>query len=292
LTSITNAKPKVSPFQYTTKKPIPGMLPYQDVYFQLVEVPALVEGASEGKMKGSQVLGMARNADGLIIMIDLSRNAVKQLEILSLELEKAGIIIEKPAGEVEITRRSFGSGIQITGGGVLIDCTSKDIKKMLKNYRITSALIRIRGKISLEDLENSLFSKTIYKPAIIIANKTDYSGADEKLLDLKENLNTRNIPLIAISCKNNHGLDKLGKEVFRMLRIMRIYTKEPLKKEPSEKPIVVEEGTRIIEVAKKLSNEIFRKFKYSRIWGPSAKYQNIKVGSEHILKDGDIIEIH
>jgi len=68
LTSLTSAKAQVSPVYFMTKKPIVGMMPYKDIQFQLVEAPALVKGASEGRMNGPQILGLARNADGLILM--------------------------------------------------------------------------------------------------------------------------------------------------------------------------------------------------------------------------------
>ena len=68
LASLTNAKAEITPVPYTTRKPIIGMLPYEDVQFQLVEAPALVKGATDGRMEGPQILGLARNADGLVLM--------------------------------------------------------------------------------------------------------------------------------------------------------------------------------------------------------------------------------
>jgi ribosome-interacting GTPase 1 len=49
LAAVTNAKPEISPLPFTTQKPIPGMMQFEDVQFQLVEVPAIVEGAAEGR---------------------------------------------------------------------------------------------------------------------------------------------------------------------------------------------------------------------------------------------------
>ncbi|MEM2915315.1 MAG: TGS domain-containing protein [Candidatus Bathyarchaeia archaeon] len=292
LASVTNAKPEISPLPYTTQKPVPGMLPYKDIQFQLVEAPALVEGAAEGKMSGSQILGMVRNADGLILMVDLSVNPIAQFMMMNSELEKSGILIEEPEGQAEVIRRSSGVGIQIIGGGVLVDCTAEDVRRMLSSYRVTSALVKIRGKIRLDDIEESLYSNTIYKPTLIIANKTDVNGAYERFVSLKEALKEHRIPLLAVSCQNNQGLEKLGEAVFKMLGIIRVYTKEPNAKEPTDKPVVAEEGTTVIDIAKKLHSELYRKFKFARVWGPSAKYPGEKVGVAHMLQDGDVIEIH
>ncbi len=39
--SLTNARPEVSPAPYTTWKPSPGMMPFQDIQIQLIDTPAL-----------------------------------------------------------------------------------------------------------------------------------------------------------------------------------------------------------------------------------------------------------
>jgi len=291
LTSLTNAKVEVSPIYFTTREPAVGMLPYHDIQFQLVEAPALIEGAAEGRMEGPQILGLARNADGLILMVDLSADPIEQFRMLRSELGQAGIMIEKPEGEVEIIRRSAGVGLQMIGSGVLVDCTLEDVRRLLANYRINSALIRIRGKVTLETLEESLFSSLVYKPAILVANKLDAAGAEENLIKLKEFMKDIKIPLIPVSCKDNRGLEKLGDCIFQMLRIIRVYPKEPGVKKPSSKPLVIEEGTMVIEAAKRLHSKLYKEFRYARIWGPSAKYPGQRVGSTHVLKDGDMIEI-
>ncbi len=60
LRAVTNAQVEVTPYPYGTKIPVPGMLTYEDIQFQLVEVPAIVEGSSEGRADGFMKLSMAR----------------------------------------------------------------------------------------------------------------------------------------------------------------------------------------------------------------------------------------
>jgi len=291
LTSLTGAKAEISPVYFTTRRPIVGMLPYKDIQFQLVEAPALVEGASDGRMEGPQILGLARNSDGLILMVDLSGDPLRDFNMLRSELERAGIMIEKPEGEVEVIRRSGGAGVQMIGGGTLVDCTLDDVRRLLSNYRINSALVKIRGKVTLDMIEESLFSSLTFKPTILIANKLDAPGAPENLARLREAIDEDKIPLIPVSCNRRIGLEDIGHQIFRMLRIIRVYAKEPGEKKPSPKPLVIEEGSTVIAAAKKLHSKLYREFKYARIWGPSAKYPGQRVGSNHILMDGDIIEI-
>ena len=200
-------------------------------------------------------------------------------------------MIEKPEGEVEIIKRSTGVGLQIIGGGTLVGCTLEDVRRLLANYRINSALIRIRGKVTLETLEESLFSSLVYKPTVLVANKLDASGAKENLIRLRESMKGVVIPVLPVSCKNNEGLEKLGDYIFKMLRIIRVYPKEPGEKKPSSKPLVIDEGATVIEAARKLHSKLYKEFRYARIWGPSAKYPGQRVGATHVLKDGDVIEI-
>ncbi|MEM2500480.1 MAG: TGS domain-containing protein, partial [Candidatus Bathyarchaeia archaeon] len=119
-------------------------------------------------------------------------------------------------------------------------------------------------------------------------------NSKENIALLKDYLDAewQGLPLLVVSCLRNEGLKDLGKILFRMLEIIRVYTKEPSSKEPSERPLIVKKGTSVIDVAKKLHSEIYKGFKYARIWGPSAKYPGERVGPSHILMDGDIVEIH
>lgn len=291
LASITNAKPEVSPIPYMTRKPIPSMLQYEDIQFQLIEAPALVEGASRGRMHGTQILGLARNSDGLIIMVDLSEDSVRQFRIILSELEAAGMTVEKLEGEVEIVRSRSGLGVKVVGNGSLTDCTLDDVRRLLNEYKIGSAIVKVRGKVTLDMIEDSIFSSYTYKPAIIIANKLDIDGAEKSLKRLIREVNGR-IPIIATSCLTREGLNKIGETIFHMLGIIRVYSKEPSSKKPSGKPVVVKEGARAIDIAKRLHSELYRRFRYARVWGPSAKYPGERVGPDHIMMDGDVIEIH
>ena len=74
LRAVTNSQVVPAPWPFSTNTPTPGMLTFLDIQFQLVESPPIVEGSSEGRADGFKVLSVARNADGLIIVIDLTRD--------------------------------------------------------------------------------------------------------------------------------------------------------------------------------------------------------------------------
>jgi len=291
LAAITNAKVEVSDYPYTTREPTPGMLRYEDLQFQIIEAPALTEGSSEDEFKDVQTLALARNADGLLLMVDLSQNPSKQLSMIINELEKARIIIEKPRAKVEIEKQHLGAGLRITVVGRLVDCNLKDVEILLKSYRISDGIVKIYGEATLDDVEDAIFESTIYRPAIVIANKADVPEAAEKLYELKNiiGMQTRILP---ISCKTQTGLESLGKEIFQSLDIIRVYSKEPSRKDHSPKPFVLKRGATILDVAKQIHSDFYKQFAYAKVWAERLTFSPQKVGLSFTLKDGDIVEIH
>jgi ribosome-interacting GTPase 1 len=76
-----------------------------------------------------------------------------------------------------------------------------------------------------------------------------------------------------------------------MLKIARIYTKEP-GKDKATIPIVVRSGIKVGDLAKIIHNDFYDRFKYARIWGSSANFPNEKVGIDRELLDGTIIQLY
>jgi ribosome-interacting GTPase 1 len=291
LASVTNAKVEVSDYPYTTQEPVPGMLQHEDLQFQLVEAPALVKGSADGETWGLQTLGLARNADGLVLMVDLSENPREQLSLILSELEKARILTQKPSAKVEIERKHVGAGLRIILLGRLVDCTMQDVETLLKGYRIRDAIIKIHGEAALDDVEDAIFESTIHRPAIIIANKADTIEATKNLNELKAFLGNK-YALLTVSCKSPFGFEKLGARLFRALDIIRVYTKEPVKKEHSPKPFILKRGATIADLARLIHTDFYRRFSYAKVWAKRLRFSPQKVGTSFVLEDKDIVELH
>ncbi|MEM0058178.1 MAG: GTPase [Candidatus Bathyarchaeia archaeon] len=291
LSALTNARVEVSPAPYTTREPVPGMLNYEDIQFQLVEAPALREGAAEGKAWGLQTLALARNADGLILMVDLTQEPVEQLSIILGELEKTRILVSKPRARVEIERKFMGAGLRIIVLGRLLDCTFKDVEELLKSYRVTDAVVKIYGEATLDDVEDAVFESTTYKPAIIVANKIDVEGAEANLKLLEEYVGGQ-LPIIAVSCKTGQGLEEIGASLFQALDLIRVYTKEPSERNPSPKPFVLRRGSTVHDLARNIHSDFSENFAYAKVWSKRLIFSPQKVGATFVLEDGDVVEIH
>lgn len=290
LTSVTNAKTEVSDYPYTTREPVPGMLQFEDLTFQLVEAPALVHGAAEGGLGGLQTLGLARNADGLVLMVDLSEDASQQLTMILDELEEARILTQKPRGRIEIERKHVGAGLRIIVLGRLLNCNIRDIENLIKGYRILDGVVKIFGEVTLDDVEDAIFERTVYRPAIVVANKRDTPAAEKALQRLKQTVGDK-LSIVLVSCQTRTGLEKLGAEIFRALDIIRVYTKEPKDKEPSSNPFILKRGSTVANLAKQIHSDFIERFAYARVWAKRLAFSPQKVGPSFILEDKDVVEL-
>ncbi|XES77748.1 MAG: GTPase [Candidatus Bathyarchaeia archaeon] len=291
LAAVTNAKVEVSPVPYTSRDPVPSIMNYKDIQLQILETPAITEGSADGKLWGTQTISSARNADGLILMVDLSSDPVWQLQLLLGELEKARIATTKPKGKVEIDRKHTGTALRIVLVGKLLDCNMKEVEELLRSYRINDAIVKISGEVSFEDIEETIFQTSMFKQTLVVANKLDMPGAKANLQRLTQFVNGK-LPIIAISCQQKLGMDKLGDAIFDTMEIIRIYTKEPSKREPSNKPFTLTKGATLQDLAKSIHGEFVHNFAYARVWAKRLVFSPQKVGLTFALEDGDIVEIH
>jgi ribosome-interacting GTPase 1 len=290
LASITNAKVEISDYPFTTLKPVPGMFAFEDIQFQIIEAPPLMQGAADGENLGTQILGLARNADGIILMVDASQDTRAQLSMILNELEKAKIAFQKPHSRIDIERKFRGAGLRILLLGRLINCNLKDVEMLLRSYRIVDAVVRIQGDATLDSIEDAIFEATVYRPAIVIINKMDSFGAKEELEKLAEFVNGQ-IRVVPVSCKTKQSLESLGRELFNALGIIRIYTKEIGVKKPSPKPFILKRGATVQDLAKLIHSDFFKRFSSARVWSKRLTFSPQKVGLAFILDDKDIIAI-
>ncbi len=289
--AATNSKVLVTSTPYSTHEPVPGIMSYGDVQFQIVEAPAVMEGSADGRAGGHITLGLARNADGVILMVDLSHDPVGQLELVLGELEKSRVLVTKPSGRVDIDRRHAGAALRIILVGRLLDCSMQDVEDLLRSYKINDAIVKISGDVRLDDVEDAIFETTTYKPAVVVANKLDLKGAAANLRHLKQYVNGK-LPVVAMSCEQKTGLDELGKTLFYSLGIIRIYTKEPGMKVHSDHPFALRRGVTINDLAKNIHKEFVQNFLFAMVWAKRLPFSPKKVGLGFALEDGDIVEIH
>jgi small GTP-binding protein len=129
-----------------------------------------------------------------------------------------------------------------------------------------------------------------HQRALVIGNKLDLDGADKNFEALKGEYGGR-FPLIAISAQQGMGLEELKSKIYEVLDIIRVYTKAPGSKPDFTDPIVIPRGSTLADAAAEVHKDFAANMKYARIWG-SGKHDGVMARRDHILKDGDIIELH
>ena len=127
------------------------------------------------------------------------------------------------------------------------------------------------------------------KKALVVGNKLDLDNEGWNYSSLKQEYGEK-LPLLALSAIAE-GLDELRLAIFRLLNIIRVYTKVPGGKPDYEDPIVLATGSNLEEAAASVHKDFAKKMKYARIWG-SGKHDGVMARRDHVLQDGDIIELH
>jgi len=90
LSSISEAKPKIADYPFTTITPNLGVVPYRDHHsFVVADIPGIIEGAAEGKGLGHRFLRHIERNSILLFMIPIdSQDIQKEYEILLEELKR------------------------------------------------------------------------------------------------------------------------------------------------------------------------------------------------------------
>ncbi|MCK4552958.1 50S ribosome-binding GTPase [Candidatus Pacearchaeota archaeon] len=93
LSKLSGMKIKTAEYDFTTLKPIPAVVKLNGAQIQIVDLPGLIEGATEDAGRGKRLIGIVKNTDGILFMIDLAKDYSKAEKVYN-ELVKANI--QKP----------------------------------------------------------------------------------------------------------------------------------------------------------------------------------------------------
>ena len=87
---ITKTTSEVGAYEFTTLTCIPGVIEYKGANIQLLDLPGIIEGASQGMGRGRQVIAVARTADCVLMQVE-AHKWDHQIPKLTEELEAVGI---------------------------------------------------------------------------------------------------------------------------------------------------------------------------------------------------------
>jgi hypothetical protein len=96
--------------------------------------------------------------------------------------------------------------------------------------------------------------------------------------------------LLPVSAETGRNLDWLRRAVFDRLEIIRVYSKPPGEEPDLSAPFVMEKGGTVEDFATKVHQDFLQTLKSARIWGEGV-YDGQMVGRDHVLHDGDVVEL-
>jgi ribosome-interacting GTPase 1 len=226
LAALSRATPAVAPYPFTTRMPLPGMVPFEDIKIQLVDLPPIAEETAE-----PWLFALIRQSDAALLLADLADDD------LLPGVERTLAFLEQ--FRVRPGRRGEGEGTL---------------------------------------------------PALLVAAKADAEGADVRLEFLREEYGRR-FPILPVSAETGAGLDELRREMFRLLNVIRVYTKAPGRRPDKSVPFVLPRGATVQAAAAAVHKDFADRLKYARIWGADT-FDGQMVQREHVLADGDVLELH
>src|SRR3954452_17913462 len=128
LQALSQIQIKTGDYAFTTTRPVPALIRLRGVLVQLVEIPGLLEGASDDRGGGRALLGAVRGADAIVLCHDASRSPT-ELDTIRRELELAGI--DKPTLVVATKTDEAPAPEGAVGVSVLDDASLERLRNQL-----------------------------------------------------------------------------------------------------------------------------------------------------------------
>ena len=286
---------EVGTYPFTTVKPEVATTQAKGAIIQLVDLPALISGASEGQANGQKVFAQIRNADLVALVIDLSTDPVVQLETLLLEFKKARIKLNEAKSKIKL-EKSSGIGI-ITVNADFFPGGRETLIAYLQSLRINSGIITLDEPITEEELFDFLRIKSVTIPSVIIATKGDAPASKNNFNLLKKYLDKNlagRFEIIPVSIKFSgskvNNPEVITEKLFQTVGFIRVYTRNE-EGVVATKPIVLKKGATVEDIAERLGKNFVKNFRFAKIWGESMKFDGQRAGIEHDLLDQDIVQI-
>ncbi len=157
LACLTNATPVIAGYPISTLTPLPGMMPFEDIQIQLVDLPPIGNEATDG-----WVSGILRYVDVLMLVVDSSEDPEVQAELLIEQFERWNIHIiskletrnSKPETQIGVFKRALivANKKDLVGAG-------NSFIRLKERYAHVCPCISVSAlrKENLEELKRAIF---------------------------------------------------------------------------------------------------------------------------------------
>lgn len=285
LSKITKTKSEVAAYSFTTLTAIPGVLEYGGAEIQILDLPGIIEGASEGKGRGRQVISAAKTSDLILMVLDATKRA-EQRSLLEAELEAVGIRLNREPPNIYLKAKKAG-GMKITFQTPPKYLDEKMLYNILRDYKMLNCEVLVRDEYATVDdfIDVIMKDHRKYIQCLYVYNKVDAISLDF-LDELAQEPNT-----VVMSCEMDLGIDDVVARCWQDLRLIRIYTKRQGAEPDFSEALIVRRNSTIEDVCDSIHRTMKETFKYALVWGASAKHIPQRVGLGHPVADEDVVQI-
>ena len=156
LTRVSEARPKIAPYPFTTLKPNLGVVRLKDhKSFVLADIPGLIEGAHQGKGLGLDFLRHIQRTKVLLYLLDVTNpdltseynNLKKELKLYDLSL------MEKPSllavNKIDLLAEKEREGLKVNLGTTVVKIsalTGEGIKELLDIITLELEKVKLKEK--------------------------------------------------------------------------------------------------------------------------------------------------
>jgi ribosome-interacting GTPase 1 len=225
LASLTNALPLIADYPFTTRLPLPGMMRFENIQIQMVDTPPLMDEYAE-----SGLFNLIRNADALVIVLDLTEACRTQIELVLEELDHRKIRILKKGEEKRTEFGLFYKRAVFAGNKADLQVAQVHCRKLLEEFSEIYPVLCVSAQenLNLDELKKDIFG--------ILDTVRAYTKAPGKPADLQD-------PVILP--KGSTILDfaaQIHKDFAQKLKFARIWAKEKYNGQMVQRDYVLKDG--------------------------------------------------
>ena len=135
----------------------------------------------------------------------------------------------------------------------------------------------VRAEVALAGIE---------KPAFLAATRADEASPTD-LARLTAAFS--DLEVVPVSVIDEASLDAFRAAAWRLTGLIRVRLRTMGETNPE--PLALDPGATVEDVADSIHHDIAASFVGARVWGPSARFEGQRVGRDHQVHDGDVVEI-
>jgi len=147
--------------------------------------------------------------------------------------------------------------------------------------------VRATGEVKeLKAVRTEVAAAGIDKPAFLAATQADEAppGAIDRLAAAFPDL-----PVVPVSVLDEPSLDAFRDAVWGLTGLIRVWLRK--NGTTDEEPLALAPASTVSDVADSIHHDLASNLSGARVWGPSARFEGQRVGRDHQVSDGDVVEI-